>query len=415
MKFDRDTEAPHGVGSDLPTHVQELSKRNSVREQTRLNRSLLFGWKDIDVLVIVSKHGNDLPWLVAGLSFVVFDPLTRPAIWCVRFWVNRLFFVRSVPKESRSLVAVVRTLQPKGVLSSDGYRNIFDVDNHLKPSQIYAVQHGTFIDQRTSVVKRDQEVPDRTSSVTLFAISKYDFENYRRWGARPYRILPVGTIRNSVYLNTGGAREIRPLVAHDICLIEKGIILNPDSDLKRARLAIWAAFFADFSVYCKERLPKVIIALTAGCEAEGGVEWIRQHFEYDFTSVSVGRDRFATYKAIDCANLSIGQASTTLSEALSRRRKILNINYSPYEFWDIPGDGISRLKTPTRLELHRRIDEIREMDWATYWAKVPTELKDFTFDRPESTVSAINGIIVQDLYPEGIDNRTSSLVARERG
>ncbi|MFM8238892.1 MAG: glycosyltransferase [Actinomycetota bacterium] len=389
-----------GPESLLAIHGHELAKRNSRRDQKLLNRSLLFGRKNLDILIINSKHGTDLPLLAEGLSYVVFDPLTRPAIWCIRFWVLRLLFVHAVPKDSRGLVAAVRTLRPKAVLSSDGYRNVCDVDDHLKPSQVYIVQHGTFIDQRSSVVKRDKEVPDRASSVTLFSISEYDVENYRRWGVRPRRIIPVGTIRNSVYLTKSVTRGDQALDAHDICLIEKGIILNPDTDLKRARLAIWDAFFADFSSYCTERRPRVVIALTAGCEAEGGIEWIREHFTYDFTSVSVGKDRFATYKAIDSAELSIGQASTTLSEALSRRRKILNINYSPYTFWNVPGDGISRLQEPTSLELHRRIDEIREMDWFTYWSRVPEELREFTVDKPEEAISRIRSTIVGDLYPE---------------
>lgn len=367
---------------------------NSPRlNQLKLNLSLILGRRHLELLIVKSGHGEDLTSVATGLEFRVYDPERRPAVWCIRFWIHRIFRVRDLPLGSRTIVSLVRVMNASRVISTDQYRNLGDSDEFLPDTDIYLVQHGTYIDQTTSVMKREKEVADRSCKLTLFSISHYDISNYRRWGVRPMSILPVGTLKNCVYVNSTTIDQRKEAEAFDICIIEKGIILNPDSELKKLRLEMWRKFLTDFNVYCERYRPRVVIALTAGSDVEGSESWIRGLLNYEFVVARQSLDRFATYKAIDSSNLSIGQASTTLTEALSRQRKVLNFNYSSNTFWDLPGSGIMGLNRPTQSDLIERVELLRSLSWDSYWARASDTLRSFTIKDPSQTIRQINQVL----------------------
>lgn len=361
--------------------------------QFKLNLSLILGRRHLDLLIVKSGHGEDLSLVATGLKFRVYDPERKPAVWCIRFWIHRVFRVRDLPLGSRTIVSLVRVMRASRVISTDQYRNLGDSDEFLPGTEIYLVQHGTYIDQTTSVMKRDKEVADRSCKLTLFSISHYDITNYRRWGVRPMSVLPVGTLKNCVYVNSIAPDQTNKAETFDVCIIEKGIILSPDSELKQLRLEMWRRFLTDFNAYCSIYRPRVIIALTAGSDAEGSESWIRGFLNYEFEVARQSTDRFATYKAIDSSNLSIGQASTTLTEALSRQRKILNFNYSSNSFWDLPGSGIMSLNRPTQNDLIERIELLRSLSWDSYWARASETLRSFTIKDPSQTIRQINHVL----------------------
>ena len=184
--------------------------------------------------------------------------------------------------------------------------------------------------------------------------------------------------------------------SYDICLIEKGIKVLPDSELGRMRKASWHSFLTDFNQLCKTRDLRVVVALSRSSDITNTLEWIKTILTCDF-KVTELQDEFSTYKAVDASTLTIGQASTVLIEALCRQRKMLGFNYTTLGYWDFPGTGISHVKSPTYEILCERIDALLPMSWDTYWSNTPNELKELTVDEPGETISTINTVLHSDL------------------
>jgi hypothetical protein len=160
---------------------------------------LVVGFRRIDLLIVESRHAQDLDVVTDGLTFARYDPSTRPPLWCLHFWIYRLFLVAKVPADAKTLIAIARALRVKAIISSDAYKTLDTVTEHLPHVHRYFVQHGIYLDQRNSAITWEQVFPDRSSQITLFSIGVHDQTHYRRWGIRPARIVPTGTLKNSIY------------------------------------------------------------------------------------------------------------------------------------------------------------------------------------------------------------------------
>ncbi len=361
-------------------------------------RILILGVSRVDLVVVTSRHGQNLASVLENFSCFFYNPSERPPIWCLRFWFHRIFMVTKVPPALRTLVTITRLLSAKGVLSTDSYSALADAEHHLGNTKLFWVQHGLFLDQRLDVLKREDEPPDRTSSITLFAVSPYDIEHYRRWGVRPAQTLPVGSLQNSFFLKNI-RQSVKSADSYDICLVEKGIKVDPDSEIGNLRKASWFDFLVAFNEFCLTRDLKVILALSRSSDIANTLEWIRTIFTCDFTITEL-QDEFSTYKAVDAATLTIGQASTVLIEALCRQKKILAFNYTNLGYWDLPGAGLSHMNSPTYEMLCERIDTLLPMSWETYWSNLPEELKELTVDEPAEAISTINKVLRAELQSE---------------
>lgn len=359
-------------------------------------RSLIFGFTRVDLVVVASRHGQNLASVTDDLKCFFYNPSKRPPVWCLRFWFHRVFTVTKIPSGLRTLVTITRLLSAKGILSTDSYSALADAEHHLGSVKLYWVQHGLFLDQRSDTLKREPEMADRSSSITLFAVAPYDHEHYRRWGVRPTQTLPVGSLQNSFFLKNVGQIS-GTSSSYDICLIEKGIKVHPDSELGRMRKASWHSFLKDFNEYCCARDLRVVIALNRSSEEEKTLEWLETQFTYGFDTTQTD-DEFSTYKAVDASSLTIGQASTVLVEALCRQKKVLGFNYSKLGYWDLPGTGLSHLNSPSYETLSERIDTLLPMSWDTYWSNTPEELKQLTVDKPSETISIINKVLRTELH-----------------
>lgn len=358
-------------------------------------RSLIFGFTRVDLVVVASRHGQNLASVTDDLKCFFYNPSKRPPVWCLRFWFYRVFTVTKIPSGLRTLVTITRLLSAKGILSTDSYSALADAEHHLGSVKLYWVQHGLFLDQRSDTLKREPEMADRSSSITLFAVAPYDHEHYRRWGVRPTQTLPVGSLQNSFFLKNVGQIS-GTSSSYDICLVEKGIKVNSDSEFGELRKASWRKFLRDINQFCSSRDLKVIVALSRSSDITNTLEWIRDIFTYDF-EVTELQDEFSTYKAVDASSLTIGQASTVLVEALCRQKKVLGFNYSKLGYWDLPGIGLSHLNSPSYETLSERIDTLLPMSWDTYWSNTPEELKQLTVDKPFETISIINKVLRTEL------------------
>lgn len=365
------------------------------RRHRNLHLALLIGRTKVSALVVKSRHGENLGEITGNLRYCVFDPQVRPPIWCIRFWVRRAFFVSSLPKEIRTLSAIAQTLRVRVVISTDQYRDLLTAERHLKGIRFYWVQHGLFFDQRSESIRREEAYPDRNTSVTLFALSSYDCENYRRWGARPDRVIPVGSLNNSVYLNLPRTFRDEISLNYDLCIVEKGLNPNPDSELSAIRRDNFAELLGGLAPYCSNNSLKVVVALSQSSNQDAVLEWIRNTFLYNFDIV-YSRADFSTYRTVDRSDVTIGQVSTVLSEALCRNRKVLSVNFTSLNYLVLPGGGIASITRPSRMELAERLDVIRRASWANYWSAVSAETRALTVADPVSAVSKINQILMAD-------------------
>jgi len=361
-------------------------------------RALILGVSQVDLVVVTSRHGQNLASVLDNFRCFFYNPAERPPIWCLRFWFHRTFMVTRIPPALRTLVTITRLLSAEGVLSTDSYSALADAERHLGTAKLFWVQHGLFLDQRLDVLKREDESPDRTSSITLFAVSRYDIEHYRRWGVRPAQTLPVGSLQNSYFLKNVRRAGKSP-DSYDICLVEKGIKVDPDSEIGKLRKASWHSFLRDFNEYCCTRDLRVIIALSRSTEERETLTWLKTQITHGFDTTQTD-DEFSTYKAVDAATLTIGQVSTVLIEALCRQKKILAFNYTNLGYWDLPGAGLSHVNSPTSEMLFDRIDTLLPMSWDTYWSNLPEELKELTVDKPAEAISTINKVLRAELQSE---------------
>jgi hypothetical protein len=393
--------ASNACHAELSNWLDERHFRSRSAVTVRANQRNLFlelvvGFRRLDLLIVESRHAQNLDTVADGLTFARYDPSTRAPLWCLHFWIYRLFLVAKVPADAKTLIAIARALRVKAIISSDAYKTLDTVTEHLPHVHRYFVQHGLFLDQQKSLVKREEVFPDHPSQVTLFATGDYDRVHYRRWGIRPQRVVPIGTLKNSVYLTTGAPIHTRGTSAFDLCIVEKGLKPNPDTDLGIRRRDSWEKILGALTLYCQKFEPRVVVAISHSSEPHEVLSWLKQHFPYEF-SVTNHLDPFATYRAVDSSELTIGQASTVLCEALSRQRKCLSIDYADIEFWNLPGEGISRLVSPTDGELHDRINHLLGLDWDSYSRQLPPELRDLMISDPSAGISTINSTIRADL------------------
>jgi hypothetical protein len=184
--------------------------------------------------------------------------------------------------------------------------------------------------------------------------------------------------------------------SYDLCVVEKGIKVEPDSEFSKLRLDSWVHTLSALNHYCHNTDSRVIVALSNSDNPSEVLQWIKRHFRYEF-DVSDPLDLFATYRAVDQSEVTIGQSSTVLCEALSRHRKVLSVDYSTPSLFSLPGDGISGLKTPSLEEFAERIDVIRHLDWTTYQKSLSKETIDLLGPDPQLGIHTISQTVRRDL------------------
>lgn len=367
------------------------------RARLRLGIHLVLGVRHVDLLVVISRHAGDLAQAAEGIRHVVYDPTRRPSWWCLRFWLYRSFCNRNIPAEIRTLLSIVKVLRCRAVISSDAYRVLLNAESYLNSTRLYFVQHGMYLNSDHKSKVLGKVFVERKSKVTLFSIGEFDKANYDRAGIRPDRVIPVGTLKNSAYCLGLAAQAIRkPTKKYDLCIIEKGIKPHPDSQFGKLRLSTWTHILALLNHYCNQSSPRVIVALSNSAEPSLVLQWIRQHLHYEF-DVSNPEDSFATYRAVDESELTIGISNTVLCEALSRKKKVLSVDFSDHTIFGLPGNGIEQLRSPSQETFTERVNALRAIDWSTYQSSLSSETQLLLGPDPQFGIPVINQTLRTDL------------------
>ena len=362
----------------------------------------VFGYPRVKVLGLHARWGDSIDTIVQSLGGSSVSPSMRPPIWAARYWFIRVFLLRRLPKSARRIVGLVRTVRCRVVITTDHLRSSIWLDTNLSQTQLFWIMHGLYLDRDFSTPTKEGVHPPLTTRIQLLALSEYDREHYQRWGVKPGMIHVVGSANNALWLAARKAKSSQAAGRFDICLIEKGISLNPDREHRSIYLDIYSKILQMLGQYLNNEKRSLVVALSNSDERSHVEKWIRMKLDYDFT-VTDANERFATYAASDHSRLTIGLASTALLESLNRGNKILSLNPTQFPNWDFPGIGISRMGSETSIDLQlltARINHLLELSFESYRGELPQELSRMIHDDS----NAINEI--QEILRGSVDGMT---------
>ena len=322
-----------------------------------------------DVLLVDSRHGLSLTAIAEGFRTFVVDPTRFPIIVSPRYLLELIRFRRGVSRVSRHLLAIASASKAKIILATDAVKDLTEVASLRPEVTTMAVMHGFYIDQQGKNV-REAWAELKPSSTLLYAMGRYDLDHYRRWGNVHTRIDPVGSANNCLYVTSNQLPTNR---VFDICIVQGAINPIAEDEFARTRLSNWEKI-TEYIQQLSERTPlKIVIAIGLSSKQVLIEEWFTTRFP-TATFVRTSDDPFSTYKAIDSAWISIGEASTSLVEGLARKNRCLAINFSNLGLLSLPAPDLVALKNPSYQAFEERYWQLRKMDDQDFWEEVKGEV-----------------------------------------
>jgi hypothetical protein len=355
-------------------------------------------------LWVRSRRDQQLEGAFEGFDTLVYDP-SRRYLSLAALSALRRIVKRNESRQTSKHWLLLRILRPKVVVTGDGYLGLRDLYKILKDSKLFVIAHGLYLEQSGSSLIREH-LPDAIpADLTLFSIGEYDRVHYQRWGLIPSTIVPIGTITNSEYSIISSRSKLKMVRRFDLCIVEKGISLSPADEFESWIHWNWKTFLELLSGVCKKRSELRIAVCLSGTNQQTvaeRAEWLQQFFSTKLTFTWLGDDKWGSYKFIDQSNLAIGAYSTSLAEALARRKKILSFNMTSHSIWNFPGDGIHRLLQPTEADLTERIELLLDMSTEDYFRHLPIETRSLCSLPPEGALALIRSSISSQLFANGI-------------
>lgn len=354
----------------------------------------------VEILWIRSRRDQELEGAFDGYGVVIYDPSKRYPSLVVLGALTRMV-TRNKSRQTCKNWLLLRILRPKVVVTGDGYPELRNLHSLLKGSRLFVIAHGLYLDQSGSSLIREPLPDVIPANLSLFSIGEYDKTHYRRWGLLPSTIIPIGTVTNSEYSRVSHETEPKVARSFDLCIVEKGISLSPTAELESWIHWNWKTFLELLSGVCKKHSELRIAVCLSGTNRQTvaeKAEWFQQFFVSELTFTWLGDDRWGSYKFIDQSNLTIGVCSTSLAEALARRRKILSFNMTSHSIWNFPGDGIHRLLQPSEADLSERIELLLDLSTEDYFRHLPLETRSLCSLPPEGALALIRSSISSELF-----------------
>ncbi len=314
-----------------------------------------------DVLVIVSRNGLGLLTLVEGLRFLLFNPVSCPIFLTPKF-IYHFLQIKTDDRLVRYIYATAKTCRTKVILSTDAISQLNAVKNMLPEVEVVAIMHGLYIAQPENEQIREAWTKARESDVILFSLGNYDLINYRRWGNIHSRIIPVGSLNDSIYRSF---QFKSPVDIFDLCIVEAAIEINPEKKFNQIRLANWLKIVEFVNELVSRNKLRIIVALSKSNNQELIRQWFQQRLDSNISFVE-SNDEFGTYRAIDSSKVSIGDVSTSLIEALGRGNRIISLNFTDTALLDLPVHAINRMNKPTYMQFEERYQNLVSMDQSAY-------------------------------------------------
>lgn len=258
-----------------------------------------------------------------------------------------------------------------------------EVSRLVKSTKFFLIQHGQELRRFSPSLMRKR--------VTLLCFGDWVADNFPKFGRREMSYISVGALINGHY------EESRPTTIErkqELCLlstVKNETWWGEEMGDRRSGYEQLVKFLKQFSETTKIRIN---VALTVDRDQnplrdESLLErnWFldRLGSAISFTEpetrfgASAGehlreatprhlKDRFATYFASDCAQVTIGMCSTSLWESFARGNKILAVNSAESEQYNFPISGIWFMRKPSYREFEQRLNEILAMSYEEWHA-----------------------------------------------
>lgn len=296
---------------------------------------------------------------------MVIDPTAFPLLLSIRFFIEFARRRRQVTRVSNYILAIAIATKARVVVASDAVKELTEVATVNDDLSVIAVMHGFYVNQGGTNL-REGWTTRQDSSVSLFAFGEYDLMHYQRWGNTHREVFPVGSANNCLYLLQ---QHKKPQFQFDICLVQGALNPNPTDDFTRARLKNWEMITEFLSRLVHKKHLSVVIALSSSSKESEIRAWIANRIP-GATFVASSRDPFATYKAIDSARVSIGEASTSLIEGLARGNKCIAMNFTSLDLLSLPVPDLVSMKNPVFDEFEHRVNSLLDMSHLDFWVTV---------------------------------------------
>jgi hypothetical protein len=328
--------------------------QNALRRTIALLRRFQFR-RDVEVVVIASRHGHFLSEISKNQTSLFLDPIRFPIILSAKFIWTFFRINKSVSRVSQYVIATAVCCNSRAVVATDAIKELTEIAKGLPGVEVIAVMHGFYIDQKDSML-REQWNYERESPVTLFALGDYDITHYRRWGNKHKKIMPVGSVNNCLYLKH---RDVEHKV-FDLCIIQGSLNPLANDVFSLARLRNWELIIDYVNKLNSLIKLRISVALNSSSKEESIRNWIEDRLA-DATFFRSSIEPFATYRAVDSSLISIGEASTAIVEGLARGNRCIAMNFSELDLLSLPLPPILSLHRPSFEEFHDRFNLLRQM------------------------------------------------------
>jgi len=303
--------------------------------------------------------------IVSGFSTIELETIGSPVNGRDVVQVARDLITNKSTLGYASMAARFRKSGARVLLASDQTKEAADALHELLPnvSQIL-IAHGS---QRPEVLLKYHRVSSRPRRL-LCVWGNNDVELYQSLASDGIRCIPIGSLRNAAYVRA------HPLEAERKSIRELLFVSqysgphedNPSPSTKREQI-LWS-LKSYLRRYCTERSVPLTVALrppVSAPHAPNQLDEERAHYSRTFAGVQLSFTdpgvAFASYRASDDSNVTVGVPSGALTESFGRGNKVLMFRQSPESgsYFGFPVDGPWLVTEPTYDKFAQRLDDLR--------------------------------------------------------
>lgn len=277
------------------------------------------------------------------------------------------FFLKYIKKNfyTSYLAAIIKVMNPKIVLTTiDNSNKFHDLAKIFRNDQIsfIAIQNAARYDfQENEYLFKKKKIKENINK-KYYIPNYYCFGDYEEFLCKKYKInvksfFKYGSLRLSNYIKYKNEKKIKiNKNKYDIALI---------SEVFPTRLNYNWPFYklVKFVIeYCiKNDLKFIFITKKSKNEEKLEIDYLKKNLnknEFSYLRkhyMKVNFKKFKSYLAIEESNLVIGCNSTMLRDKLTLGGKILSYNYTGFDLYKFPVDGICLLKDGIYSQFEKRV------------------------------------------------------------
>jgi len=359
-----------------------------------------FKYKKRGILVVNSRHCGAVLEVLSELKPIFVDLQSPTLFMSLRFFWRLQMLRRKHSTEVAYVAAVIEFLDIGVVVSTDALttadkQSILHLVRTLLPGvEAISVPHGYYVPEleHRPISNFTGEPLVIETDVILASHGERDKESYSRWGLKHREIVPIGMLTSALYISKSSENRIHKLT--DICLIEHLPSFTKELGPKQKQtIAQLERLCTLVKEYVKINGLSIVVALVPKNSAfishdDYSIEFVKDWFVRhlgglcSFTDPSV---EFATHRACDFSEVTIGINSGALLDSFSRENKVLTIwdEHSPFGF---PSHELCMLINPSFGQFSRSLDLIRNMPKEEYLTRT-SEIGDWLVKR-DATMKA---------------------------